>query len=86
MTLCSARSQPRIWAALLDVVAEFCHWPGMLVKLEKLLQQRLASYGGRSAEGILYQDIVLVHLQASERFPYLEVRTSILASTSRRSR
>jgi hypothetical protein len=83
MTLCSAQSQPRRWAALLDVVAEFCHWPGMLVKLEKLLQQRLASYGGRSTEGILYhdQEIVLVHLQASERFPYLEVRTSILAST-----
>ena len=73
---------------LLDVVADFCRWSGMQVKLEKSVatafdfqqQQEL------STAGILYQGTPLVHLAASESFPYLGVRASILASTSRFSR
>ena len=72
---------------LLEVVADFCHWSGMRVKLEKsvatafdfLLKQEL------STDGILYQGVPLVHLPASESFPYLGVRASILAHTSRRN-
>ncbi len=61
---------------------------GMQVKLEKSVatafdfkrQQEL------STADILYQGIPLVHLAASECFPYLGVRASILARSSRRSR
>ena len=69
---------------LLEVVADFCKWSGMRVKLEKsvatafdfLLRQEL------STAGILYRGTPLVHLSASESFPYLGVRASILARTS----
>ena len=73
---------------LLEVVADFCRWSGMQVKLEKSVatafdfkqQQEL------STADILYQGTPLVHLAASESFPYLGVRASILARSSRRSR
>ena len=70
---------------LLGVVADFCRWSGMQVKLEKsvataydfLQRQELPT------DCILYQGVPLVHLPASESFPYLGVRASILARTSR---
>ncbi len=71
---------------LLEVVADFCRWSGMRVKLEKsvatafdfLQKQELFTVG------ILYQGVPLVHLPASESFSYLGVRASILARISRR--
>jgi hypothetical protein len=75
-------------ARLLGVVADFCRWSGMRVKLEKsvatafdfLRKQELPT------AGILFQGTPLVHLSAGESFPYLGVRASILARTSRRAR
>ncbi len=73
---------------LLEVVADFCRWSGMLVKLEKSVAKAFdfLQMQELSTEGILYQRAPLVHLQASESFPYLGVLTSILARTSRHSR
>ncbi len=73
---------------LLGVVADFCRWSGMRVKLEKsvatafdfLRKQEL------STAGILFQGTPLVHLSAGESFSYLGVRASILARTSLRAR
>jgi hypothetical protein len=73
---------------LLIVVADFCRWSGIRVKLEKtvatafdfLRRQELSS------DGVLYQGAPLVDLPAGESFPYLGVRASILGRTSPRSR
>ena len=67
---------------LLEVVADFCRWSGMRVQLKKSvatafdfrLRQEL------STEGILYRGTPLVHLSASESFPYLGVWASIPAA------
>ena len=73
---------------LLNVVADFCRWSGMRVKLEKTVATAFDFRRRQelSTEGVLYQGTPLVHLPAGESFPYLGVRASILGRTSPRSR
>ena len=73
---------------LLDVVANFCKWSGMQVKLEKSVATAFDFVNKQelSTEGILYNGVPFVHLAADESFPYLGVRASILARTPRRRR
>ena len=70
---------------LLQVVADFCEWSGMRIKLEKSVitaydykaRQELAT------DEILYKGEPLAHLAADDSFPYLGVRASLVARRKR---
>ena len=82
LVLCT--ESPEDMSRLLNIVADFCHWSGMRIKLQKSVAS--AFDFARKVElptgGILYKGVPLVHLPADASFCYLGVRASILARTA----
>ena len=72
---------------LLDVVARFCTWTGMRVKLTKsvITAYDFAQRADLPTDGILYQGEALTCLPANESFRYLGVRTSLTVGRKRKT-
>ncbi len=69
---------------LLNIVADFCQWSGMRIKLQKSVASvfDFARKEELPTGGIIYKGAPLVHLPADASFCYLGVRASILARTA----
>ena len=82
LVLCT--ESPEDMSRLLNVVADFCQWSGMRIKLQKSVASAFdfARKEELPTGGILYKGVPLVHLPADASFCYLGVRASILARTA----
>ena len=82
LVLCT--ESPEDMGRLLTVVAGFCQWSGMRVKLQKSIASAFdfAKKEELPTGGILYNGVPLAHLPADASFCYLGVRASILARTA----
>ena len=71
---------------LLRVVNKFCAWSGMRVKREKSVISGFDYNTGRSipTEGIMFDGASLSSLAATDSFPYLGVRASLIGRHNRR--
>ncbi len=82
LVLCT--ESPEDMSRLLNIVADFCQWSGMRIKLQKSVASAFdfASKEELPTGGILYKGVPLVHLSADASFCNLGVRASILARTA----
>jgi hypothetical protein len=73
-------------SSLLNIVADFCQWSGMRIKLQKSVASAFDFAGKEELPtgGILCKGVSLVHLPMDASFCYLGVRVSILACTAGR--
>ena len=70
---------------LLQVVAAFCSWSGMRIKREKSLISAVDYKSGAplSTESVVYEGAPLSHLAATDPFPYLGIRASLISKGCR---
>ena len=70
---------------LLQVVADFCDWSGMRIKREKSVISAVDYRSGKPlpTEGIKFEGRPLSHLAATDPFPYLGIRASLISKGSR---
>jgi len=71
---------------LLQVVKKFCDWSGMRVKREKSVISGFDYKTGRNilTEGIMFDGASLSNLPATDSFPYLGIRASLIGKHNRR--